>query len=146
MFLTETDISIFRFGPHIDYKALCKESHYNDIIVNDKKIYKVAIQKYEILPSWTCVYGEHKRYASLKMPFRSYTINGRTMQVSCAVIINNQYIASDSAIVVKRSNIPPFPLGEKNAATSVWGLVVLIQLPSDTKDNLVSIGDIKKKE
>ena len=133
--LAERDLSILCFGPHTDYITTCENPSHDNIIKDNKRKYEIPIQNFD-LPSWTGVYGEHIRQYELKVPFNSYIINGRTLQITCASITHDEYIPNDPILKVKREDIPSIPQTQTGA--NDWYLVVLVQLPGDTNNKLLS--------
>ncbi|KAI9266784.1 hypothetical protein BDA99DRAFT_536193 [Phascolomyces articulosus] len=119
----QTDISIFR----------------QPVTLTDKEEYEVPIQKFNYLPSWSGIAGEHS-IQHFTTSFKNYTINGRFMQVTCAGLMNHDIQSQKSKTHYRDLLLAP-SLPRKEALDTVsaannnnkrWRLVISARLLSDS--------------
>ncbi|KAI7851180.1 hypothetical protein BDC45DRAFT_467640 [Circinella umbellata] len=142
--LAKTDISILCFKSHFKYLSICKTSSSDGAKDNTRKSteYHVAIQEYD-LPSWTGVDGEHYSDYPYQTSFKNYTVNGRTLQVTCAALTNNEhhtkFLSGDF-----KDMIPPFPHQESYDGCD-FTLVVRLHPQKSTNEKWICVHNVYRR-
>ena len=133
--LAEKDLSILCFEKHIDYSAMFENiNQTKNSCKEETDEYSAPVQKFN-LPSWTGVNGVHIQATPFKTSFKNYTINGRTMQVTCTGLTNDQRNTTISALAsITPDDIPPCPQTDDG---SFWSLVIPIKLQGRSSDKSI---------